>query len=140
MPCSRTQHGFDPSGARTPDLWIRSPRPPRFPEIRGPTLIWIQAFLSDGTQTVVLENEHSNTVPVTSGVPQGSILGSILFLIYIVDLPDATMSKARLSTDDTAIYLAVFSMEDAQILQQDLDQLHNGSWNGKYSSILVNVL
>ena len=85
---------------------------------------WIQAFLSGRTQTVVLENEKSDTVPVTSGVPQGSLLGPILFLIYINDLPDRTRSKVRLFADDMAIYLAVSNLQDAQILQQDLDQLH----------------
>ena len=92
--------------------------------IRGPTLKWIQAFLSDRTQTVVIDNEKSATVPVTSGVPQGSVLGPILFLIYINDLPDKTRSKVRLFADDTVIYLAVSNLEDAQILQQDLDHLH----------------
>ena len=92
--------------------------------IRGPTLKWIQAFLSDRTQTVVIDNEKSATVPVTSGVPQGSVLGPILFLIYINDLPDKTRSKVQLFADDTAIYLAVSNLEDAQILQQDLDHLH----------------
>ena len=92
--------------------------------IRGPTLKWIQAFLSDRTQTVVIDNEKSATLPVTSGVPQGSVLGPILFLIYINDLPDKTRSKVRLFADDTAIYLAVSNLEDAQILQQDLDHLH----------------
>ena len=92
--------------------------------IRGPTLKWIQAFLSDRTQTVVIDNEKSATVPVTSRVPQGSVLGPILFLIYINDLPDKTRSKVRLFADYTAIYLAVSSLEDAQILQRDLDRLH----------------
>ena len=92
--------------------------------IRGTTLKWIQAFLSDRTQTVVLENEKSDTVPVTSGIPQGSVLGSILFLIYINDLPDTTKSKVWLFAAETAIYLTVSSLEDAHILQQDLDRLH----------------
>ena len=92
--------------------------------IRGPSLKWIQAFLSGRKQTVILENEKSDTVPVTSGVPQGSVLCPILFPIYINDLPDRTRSKIRLFADDTAMYLTVSNLQDAQILQQDLDQLH----------------
>ena len=79
-------------------------------------------ILSD--QTVVMDNAKFTTVPVTSGVPQGSVLGPILFLIYINDFPDKTRSKVRLFADDTTIYLAVSSLENAQILQQDLDHFH----------------
>ena len=71
--------------------------------IRGNTLSWIRAFLGDRSQTVVLEGEESGSVPVTSGVPQGSVLGPILFLVYINDLPDELSSQVRLFADDTAL-------------------------------------
>ena len=51
---------------------------------------------------------------MTSGVPQGSVLGRILFLLYIVDLPENIQSRVRLFADDTAVYLTVTNMQDSQ--------------------------
>ena len=73
--------------------------------IKGNTLKWIQSFLIGRTQTVVLDAASSDEVPVTSGVPQGSVLGPLLFLLYINDLPENIQSQVRLFADDTAIYL-----------------------------------
>jgi hypothetical protein len=65
--------------------------------IQETTLLWIEAFLSDRTQTVVVSGMSSNIVPFTSGVPQGTVLGPIVFLIYINYFPEyLSHSKLRL--------------------------------------------
>ena len=64
----------------------------------------------------------SNTVPVTSGVPQGTVLVPILFLIYINDFPEyLSHSKLRLFADDSIIYIDIKTQDDCLQLQQDLD-------------------
>ena len=67
--------------------------------IRGNTLTWMKSFLVGRTQAVVLESESSEEVPVNSGVPLGSVLGPLLFLLYINDQPDI-QSQVRLFADE----------------------------------------
>ena len=68
--------------------------------IRGSTHKWISSWLSERSQKVVLDGQASDPVPVLSGVPQGSVLGPVLFLIFINDLPENIRSSVRLFTDD----------------------------------------
>ena len=75
--------------------------------VKGNTLNWIRAFLVCRTQAVMLEGESSSEVPVTSGVAQGSVLGPLLFLLYINDLPQNIQAQVRHFADDTAVYLTV---------------------------------
>ena len=64
---------------------------------------------------------------VLSGVPQGSVLGPILFLIYVNDIADLMSNSIRLFADDTKIWKKVTVLEDAEGLQQDLEKLENWS-------------
>ena len=93
--------------------------------VRGNTLSWIKAFLTDRSQTVVLvlEGESSSEIPVNSGVPQGSVLGPLLFLLFINALLENIHSQMRLFADDTAIYITINNHSDSDTLQQDLDTL-----------------
>ena len=72
---------------------------------------------------MVLDGRASDPVPVLSGVPQGSVLGPVLFLIFINDLPDNIMSSVRLFADDCVLYRNVKSPLDCQILQDELNSL-----------------
>ena len=107
--------------------------------IKGNILKWIQSCLIGRTQTVVLDGKSSNEVPVTSGVPQGSVLGPLLFLLYINDLPENIQSQVRLFADDMAVYLTVSGLQDSQVLQSDLDSLQCWDEPGTWSSILAHV-
>ena len=95
--------------------------------IRGDALEWITDFLSSRSQRVVLNGATSDSAPVLSGVTQGTVLGPILFLIYINDLPDGVVnSTVRLFADDCIIYRPIRSKIDTELLQSDLDSV--GSW------------
>ena len=83
----------------------------------------MRAFLGDRTQRVVVWGEEPDSVPVTIEVPQGSVLGPILSLVYINDLLENVTSQMRLFADDTAMNLTMESANDNSVLQQDLDRL-----------------
>ena len=70
-------------------------------------LAWIQAFLGSRSQQVVIEVEEMESMPVTSCVPQGSVLCPTIFLNYINDLPDEVRSWVRLYADDTALCITI---------------------------------
>lgn len=91
---------------------------------------WILDFLTSRRQAVVVNGVKSGFIDVKSGVPQGSVLGPCLFLVYINDLPNNLRTRSRLFADDTAIYTAVDSMSDQLALQQDLNAL--ASWERKW--------
>ena len=98
--------------------------------IRGQTKRWIENFLSGRTQQVVVEGESSCIGPVMSGVPQGSVLGPTLFLIFINDIGDGIHAKVRLFADDTILYSHIESPNDAIQLQDDLKKLE--TWVSKW--------
>jgi hypothetical protein len=98
--------------------------------IKGKTNEWIRSFLYNRRQAVVVEGATSSFVDVRSGVPQGSVLGPTLFLLYINDLPDSILKTARLFADDTAVYSKINSIIDHEQLQADLDRL--AQWEDKW--------
>lgn len=81
---------------------------------------WIKDFLQGRSQRVVIDGEESDEIEVTSGVPQGSVIGPCLFLFYINDLPNNLSSKVRLFADDTILYNTA---QNKQTIQEDLEKL-----------------
>ena len=75
-------------------------------------LVGIKGFLTNRTQRVIMDNSHSDEISVTSGVIQGSVLGPILFLLYVNDLPDKIMCKVMMYADDVVLYTTIKPTED----------------------------
>jgi hypothetical protein len=103
--------------------------------IDGKVHSWIKAFLFNRTQRVVINGCHSDWLPVTSGVPQGSVLGPLLFLLYINDIGNGISSTLRLFADDLIIYRKINDNNSHAMLQQDINTLYNWSktWAMKFN-------
>ena len=75
------------------------------------------------SQQIILNGERSESCPVLLGVPQGSVLGSLLFLCYINDLPEQVKSSIKLYADDALVYRRIHSKTDQENLQEDLSEM-----------------
>lgn len=101
--------------------------------IQGKLFVWIKDFLENRFQRVLINGSSSTWKRVTSGVPQGSVLGPVLFLIFINDLPDAMDCALKLFADDTKIYNVIKSHEDEEKLQGDI--FNACDWASKWQMI-----
>ena len=103
---------------------------------------WLDSFLADRYQYVIYGSSRSQLFYVTSGVCQGSALGPLLFIIYMLDLPACISGPVAQYADDTTLYRQISSTEDAKILQEDLNhvslwcQLNNMALNPTKSTYL----
>ena len=98
--------------------------------VRGNSFDWIRAFLTHWTQQITVEGATSDSVEVLSGVLKGTVLGPLLFLVFINDLPDCVQSKIRLFADDCILYKRIKNQNDWNILQDDLNSL--AEWEKKW--------
>ena len=91
--------------------------------VSGNLLKWIENWLTKRTQTVVIEDCHSDEEEVLSGVPQGTVLGPLLFLTYINSICDGITCRIKLFADDCLLYKTINDENDTKILQNDLDKI-----------------
>ena len=110
--------------------------------IRGSTLGWIRAFLTTRHMRVIVEGEASSEAEVKSGVPQGTVLGPLLFLCHINDLPERVESQVRLFADDCLLYREINTAQDHEILQNDFKQLENwaSDWGMSFNASKCYIL
>ena len=110
--------------------------------IQGNTHQWIRSFLADRSQQVVVDGAKSSPAPVISGVPQGSVLGPILFLVFINDMPETIKARCRLFADDSIVYRPVRNTNDCEGLQEDLNALQRWekTWGMSFNPSKCNIM
>ena len=97
--------------------------------IKGKLLGWINEFLLTRPQRDVINDSRSEWKDVLSEIPQGSVLGPVLFVIYINSMPNTVKSKLYLFADDAKLYREITSNKDVELLQEDLRKLEEWSKN-----------
>ena len=107
--------------------------------ISGVILNWINALLNGQTQRVIVNGIASRKEAVLSGVSQGSVLGPLLFVLYINDLPDTLVCHCMMFADDTKTFREITDVADMNMLQNDLHLMEKWS-KSSCSSIMGNVL
>jgi len=110
--------------------------------IGGKILNWIENWLNNRRQRVCIDGEYSEWAEVTSGVPQGSVLGPILFIIYINDLDSNVISKVDKFADDSKLGKGLSSPEDVECLRKDLATMEKWSndWQMKFNTDKCTVM
>ena len=105
--------------------------------IHGNILKWLTSFLTQLRQKVLVNGKSSGWCDVLSGVPQGSVLGPILFIIFINDMPDKITSMVHLFADDTKISLRLTNQNQTNDLQNDIDRLDEWSdrWKLRFNIV-----
>ena len=96
--------------------------------VKGKVWKWIKDFLSNRKMRVSVRGVKSEWTAVTSGVPQGSVLGPTLFLVYVNDIPEAVESMVKLFADDTKLYKKIDSESDREIIQSDKLDTWSDDW------------
>ena len=97
--------------------------------VYGKMLNFLKNYLRNRKQRVIIQNQFSSYESVGSGVPQGSILGPILFILFINDLVDVLDPRTNilLCADDTKIWCDIFTLDGKLQLQHDINELYNWS-------------
>ena len=98
--------------------------------LKGKMLKWIESYLRGREMRTVIKDVKSDWLAVESGVPQGSVLAPVLFLVYVNDLPEGVTSYMNLFADDAKLCRCIKSEEDCEILQSDLDVIWR--WSKKW--------
>ena len=98
--------------------------------IKGEILGWIAVFLSNRTQQVTMNGESSEFKKVKHGIPQGSVLGLLLFVMFINDLPEQVNSECYLFADDIKIFREIKGSDDHTTLQNDINTMLD--WANKW--------